>query len=255
MIDIPYIKNQDYFNSIFYKNENFSKYLNEYNLFVKEDIDSIEKLLKKKYFKVPFRIINQPWGYEKVFYPFSNKLIKVLCTSKGNTSVQLHPLKNEKYLALNDNTYIFNGKNDYHLKYNQFVDIKRNSVHALFKNAKVLEEQDNVLFDNNETIRLYDYLGRNISEKKDYYKFLLPQYRDEYIIYKNPPIYNLERKNKLIFIVDGSVTINLNGKNIELNEKDELYYVEKSVEIIKCNGLVRFIECTFYGIDGDYGEN
>lgn len=246
MIKIVENKNVDL--SIYSDSESI-KYLNENNRLTKSNLDYIMELMKKDYFIVPSKIVKQSWGAEKVFYPFSNKLFKVLSTHLGNTSLQLHPLKSEKYLSLSDKTIVLDESNEYDLKKFEFVDIKKNTIHCLKKDSKVFEEQDNNLFDSNETIRIYDSLGRSTNQPGEYYKYLLPQYKNNMFFdncYENK--YSLDC-DKFIFIAEGKIIIEINNKEIILDKNEELYFISKNVKIKRILGKIRIIDCIYYGME------
>ena len=76
------------------------------------NIDCILKSYNEnKCFEVPFFIDKLAWGNEKIYYPFTIVLIKVLSNDVGRTSIQFHPLKTECWVALNEKTTYFDGNN------------------------------------------------------------------------------------------------------------------------------------------------
>ena len=75
-----------------YSNNALIPYLNECNQYTINELTLINDLMKKSYFKVPCIFINQAWGTEKVFYPFSTKLFKIISNNLVDTSLQLHPI-------------------------------------------------------------------------------------------------------------------------------------------------------------------
>lgn len=229
-----------------YEKLDLLKIMNPYNQLTVANLDILKKLLKNQYFKVPSKIYLLDWGTEKVFVPFTNKLFKVLETTKGDTSVQLHPLKTEKYFSLSDDTVITNGQESVNLNLGTHIYIPRNTIHCMRNGSKVFEEQDNLIFDNKETVRLYDKLGRKVDTKQDYMKYLLPQFLDKW---NTDNIENYTgNNNKFVFIEDGIVTIKFGGKIVNLTEREELYYLGNDVEIVKYSGLIRIIECNYYGL-------
>lgn len=232
-----------------YKNKEIESYLNNYNILTTKQIDKIEKNIKKGYFKVPYVLINQAWGIEKVFIPFSNKLFKVLKNDISNTSVQFHPLKSEKYISLSDNTVVYDEEKEYKIKKYQCVDIQRNTIHSMKKGSKIFEEQDNVLFDKSETMRIYDLLGRKINSPQEYYKYLLPQFKNKMIIQEDIPNNEYEEgKDKFIFLIDGTINIKINNEIVTLNGNEDLYYFDKNIKIEKIIGKYKIINCIFYKV-------
>lgn len=234
------------------KNFDFSIYsdatllniMNEYNKITYKDRNKILYLQQQDFFKVPHVEFSYLWGKEKVFYPFSSKLFKVLDTNLADTSLQLHPLKTEKYYCLNDNTSITDTTNNIKFKKGEYVSIPNNTIHSLLKGSRVFEEQDNLIFDNVETIRINDKLNRKVSTPQEYVKYLLPQFSKKFSK-ENLSNYNGEN-SKFIFVADGEVEIECNNEKTILNEKEELYYLSKQVKINEVKGYVRIIECEFY---------
>ena len=254
MIYIPKIVYKDEFDSTFYEKVNIVNNLNLNNIVIKDNINEIKKLLKKGCFKVPSQIINQSWGEEKIFYPFSAKLFKIVSNFKGDTSVQMHPLKNELWVALNDNTNIITEDNEKKLNYLEGMDIPKCTIHSLKQKSEIYEEQDNNIFDNSETIRIYDKLGRKTNFEKEVYKFLIPGIKRTAIILKLEDImYNssLSTKDRFVFIFKGEITIKLKDKVIKFNQKNELYFLSRDTEIINIEGYVRIVEIMYYGLENE----
>ena len=243
------IKESSIANLDIYKIDKLKEYLNDNNILTTNKIDEIDNGIKKGYFKVPYIFQDQAWGKEKVFLPFSNKLFKIVTTSKGNTSIQLHPLKSEKYISLDDNTLIFSENNEIRLKKYMSADIKRNTIHSMSKDSTIFEEQDNNLFDKNETIRIFDSLGRKVNNPQDYYKYLLPQYKNNIVISDIPNNEYDENKDKFIFIIDGSISIKVNNKIINLEGKEELIYLKKDIAIEKIIGKYKIMNCIYYEVE------
>ena len=243
------IKESSIANLDIYKIDKLKEYLNDNNILTTNKINEIEEGIKKGYFKVPYIFQDQAWGKEKVFLPFSNKLFKIVTTSKGNTSIQLHPLKSEKYISLDDNTLIFSDNNEIRLKKYMSADIKRHTIHSMSKDSTIFEEQDNNLFDKNETIRIFDSLGRKVNNPQDYYKYLLPQYKNNIVISDIPNNEYDENKDKFIFIIDGSISIKVNNKIINLEGKEELIYLKKDIAIEKIIGKYKIMNCIYYEVE------
>lgn len=229
-----------------YKNPKFAKYFNLYNKETKRIVNEIDNKYKDNYFVVPSVFYETAWGWEKVFLPFTSVLFKVLSTNKANTSLQFHPLKSEQYIALNNNTKVFDGTTIYEMKKNNFMRVPRNTLHQQKRGSLVLEEQDNVLFDNQETIRIFDDLNRKINNKKDYYKYLLPQYKNKILFSKKYSSFNKENVDRFAFIIDGYLIINVNGEEIKLDKEKELYFIGKKVLIKKIVGYVYVTKCKYY---------
>lgn len=229
-----------------YLNNNLIKYMNEYNKLSFDNIDMLKELLKRDYFLVPSKMYEQPWGKEKVFLPFTTKLFKVLETSISDTSIQLHPMKTEKYLSLSNNTFLTNSNKTICCKRGKLINIPKNSIHSLLKNSRVFEDQDNLIFDNKETVRLNDVLKRKVSTPQEYIKYLLPQFLNNFKFEKLKN-YN-GNSNKFVFISEGEVEIEVDGIKTILSDSDELYYLDRRVKINRISGLVRVIECKYYRI-------
>ena len=227
-----------------YSDETLLNIMNEYNKITYKDRNKILYLQQQDFFKVPHVEFSYLWGKEKVFYAFSSKLFKVLDTNLADTSLQIHQLKTEKYYCLNNDTVITDMTNSIKCKKGEFVNIPNNTIHSLSKGSRVFEEQDNLIFDNAETIRINDKLNRKVSTPQEYVKYLLPQFLKK--ISKDSLLNYDGENNKFIFIADGEVEIECNNKKLILNEKEELYYLSKQVKINKVKGYVRIIECEFY---------
>lgn len=198
---------------IFRKFEDF----NEYNNYTKKSIKIIENLLKKEYFEVPFYKRQLCWGEEIVFFPFTDILFKIVCTSHNDTSIQLHPRKNETWYPLKTTT-IFNGKKWISVPENKKIVIPKCSVHCMKVNGMVFEVQDNSLFDNEETLRIFDVNGRKID---NYLNYVLPHNLNELRIED----YNkniISDKDILLFLISGD---NYYGEN--KLESNKLYFVKK----------------------------
>lgn len=238
-------------NLTIYKSNELKEYLNQNNILSFEKIKEIEDMIKFGYFKVPSVIINQSWGVEKVFLPFSNKLFKVITTNLGNTSIQLHPLKGEKYISLSDSTVLYDGEKEINLKKYKYVDIIKNTIHSMNKGSKVFEEQDNVIFDKNETIRIFDSLGRNVNTPYEYYKYLLPQFKNKMIFSDIPNNDYSEDTDKFIFIIDGSIDIQFNDKLINLNGNEDLFFIRNDIKIEKIIGNYKIIDCIYYKVENE----
>lgn len=245
------IKTSKNFNVDIYENKELIKYFNDNNIHTTKIIAELKSIANKPYFLVPYIVNEVAWGYEKVFYPFSTKLFKIINTSKGNTSLQFHPLKNEQYISLCDSTKILDDKNSYNLKNNQFMKIPRNTIHRQLKGSIVFEEQDNIIFDNNETIRLLDDMGRKVNFKNEYYKYLLPQNKNNIKINKNYTIHNNKDFDKFVFILDGYIIINDSNEDIILNRTQELYFVNKDTKIKDIVGNVYITDCIYYEVNDE----
>ena len=236
-----------------YKNKHLINYMNANNVITVNHIDEIEEGIAIGYFRVPYEFVEQAWGIEKVFLPFSNKLFKIVHTTKANTSVQFHPLKSEKYISLCNNTIIYDDHSKLSLKKYRCADIKRNTIHSMNKDSKVFEEQDNVLFDKNETVRISDSLGRDTNIPQEYYKYLLPQYKGAIKISDIPNDEYDEKNDKFVFIIDGSIEIKINNKTIILKGKEDLYFFDKKILIEKVTGKYKVMNCVYYRVI-DYDE-
>ncbi len=232
-----------------YKIDKLKEYLNDNNVLTTKQINEIEDGIRKGYFKVPYIFQEQAWGIEKVFLPFSNKLFKVVSTTKANTSIQLHPLKSEKYISLDDNTLIYGENDEIRLEKYKCADIKRNTIHSMSKGSTIFEEQDNNLFDKKETIRMYDSLGREVNTPQEYYKYLLPQFKNDIVISDIPNNEYDENKDKFVFIINGSMTIKINNEIVDLKGKEELFYLNKDIAIEKIIGKHKIMNCIYYEVE------
>lgn len=233
-----------------YTNNDLIPYLNEYNQFTINELSLINDLMKQNYFKVPSILINQAWGTEKVFYPFSTKLFKIISNNLGDTSLQLHPIKNEYYISLSDETIVIDEEKEYKMKKFSTVNIPKNTIHSLKKGSKVFEEQDNNLFDNRETIRIFDSLNRKVDSPQDYLKYLLPQHKDKMEINGSIESDYTLNGDKFVFLIEGEIIVEDRGKKIFLNEKEELYFLKNSIKIKEIKGKVKIINCRYYGVNG-----
>ncbi len=227
--------------------DNFSKYLNMYNKKTLDNIDNILKLYNdNKCFEVPFFIDKLAWGTEKIYYPFTTLLIKVLSNDIGRTSIQFHPLKTECWFALSEKTFYFDGNNWNRLKKYSGIKIPSRTVHSLEKGSYVLEIQDNVIFDNKETMRIKDFLGRKIDNIQDYLKYLIPTKRGtiSQITTKN---YSKIDKNSdyLIFSFVDKIEIKYDDKEYTI-EKNILYFAKNGFEILNNNDNVLYIRCEYF---------
>ena len=239
--DISFIKNVDL--SI-YNDSSLFKIMNNYNKVMYDNKNLIIKLLEKDFFKVPHVDFLCPWGKEKVFYPFTSKLFKVLETNLADTSLQLHPLKTERYYSLSDNTVVADSHSIMDCKKDEIIVIPNNTVHSLLKGSKVFEEQDNLIFDDRETIRFSDKLNREVSKSQEYVKYLLPQFLKKF--YKEKVSNYSGDGNKFVFIADGEVEIECGAEKFVLKETEELYYLSDKVDIISISGHVIVLDCIFY---------
>lgn len=239
------------FNVDIYYNNELINYFNSYNYDTSKLIDKLKGLYTKSYFLVPSKINYLSWGYEKVFYPFSNKLFKIINTNKGSTSLQLHPLKSEQYISLSDNTKIFDGETIYNLKYNKFMKIPKSTVHRQLKDSIVFEEQDNIIFDNNETIRILDDFGRKTHDKRDCYKYLLPQNKNNIQVFNKYNIHSNKDMDKFVFLIDGYVIIEINKEEINLDQQNELYFISSNVLIKNIVGNVYITNCYYYEVNNE----
>ncbi len=239
------------FNLSVFKDSRLKFLLNNNNIQTLKYLCMFKNLYNNGWFEVPFIENKLSWGHERLFIPFTNKLFKILENDINDTSLQLHPLKTERWLSLSDKSFL---EDEFGLKkfqYLSYIEVPKNTIHLLKKNSLVFEEQDNNLFDNNETIRIYDKLGRKINDEKDYYKQLLPQYRGK--IKKlniNSELNNIPggRKDKFIFIIKGKVEIKYNEKKYILNKEKSLFFICSNCEIISIDGISRIVNCKYYKV-------
>lgn len=239
------------FNLSAFKTSKLKTLLNDNNKVTIDYLNILESLYSEGWFEVPFTKNQLSWGYEKVFIPFTDKLFKILENDINDTSVQIHPIKNERWLSLSDLSNVEDEKGIKKFPYLCYVDIPKNTIHSLKKGSLVFEEQDNNLFDNNETIRIYDKLGRKVNEEVDYYKRLLPQYRGELKKLKVKSELNnipLGENDKFIFIISGIVKIKFKDKVQILNKERALFFISSECEIILIDGLSRIVNCKYYKV-------
>lgn len=239
------------FNLSAFKDSKLKLLLNDNNKVTLDYLNVLEELYKKGWFEVPFTLNKLSWGCEKVFVPFTDKLFKVLENDINDTSVQIHPIKNERWLSLSNLSNIEDENGVKKFPYLDYVDIPKNTIHSLRKGSIVFEEQDNNLFDNNETIRIYDKLGRKVNKEVDYYKRLLPQYRGDLKKIKVESELNnipLEENDKFIFIISGNVKIKFKGKSHSLNKEKTLFFISSECEILSIDGLSRIVNCKYYKV-------
>ena len=130
------------------------------------------------------------------------------------------------------------------------VNIPKNTIHSLKKGSKVFEEQDNNLFDNRETIRIFDSLNRKVDSPQDYLKYLLPQHKDKMEINGSIESDYTLNGDKFVFLIEGEIIVEDRGKKIFLNEKEELYFLKNSIKIKEIKGKVKIINCRYYGVNG-----
>ena len=135
--------------------------------------------------------------------------------------------------ALSKKTTYFDGNNWNKLKKYSGIRIPRRTVHSLEKGSYVLEIQDNVIFDNNETIRIKDFLGRKIDNIEDYLKYLIPTKRG---IISQLTTKNYLRVDKncdnLIFSFEDKTVIKYDGDKEYSIEKNILYLTKDSINIL-----------------------
>ena len=231
------------FNKELYLNPKINKLFNEVNTYTLKNINKVCKLCSNKIFKVPSYIKECAWGNEKIFLTFSNKLFKIIDTSKNDTSIQLHPIKKEIWYPMKE-SIINDGKKDIVVNTTDEIIIKENTVHSLRKNSVVFEVQDNTLFNHLETIRIYDVSNREIHEER-FYSHNMPMFRNKIKIIKR---INSKRcilkSNSFIFSFSNIKVIN--DKEYKIN-KNELWYLSKGTEIHD-DGDYLVINCKFFKI-------
>lgn len=221
-----------------YKQE--KELLNTYNKKTLKHLNELEQLIQQDIFEVPSYIRNTIWGYERIFYPFTNKLMKVVVTEKEETSCQLHPRKNEIWYPIKP-SIVYDGKEYIETKLKEQIIIPKNSVHSMQKGGKIFEVQDNTLYDNDETIRIFDKSGRKVHKKQDYMNYLLPHNINKVVIKKHV---NKNMKTKFfLFIIKGEGRF---GK-IKL-EENKLYFIKNSKNL-KVKGNYVKVDAYFYEQD------
>ena len=231
------------FNKELYLNPKINRLFNEVNTYTLKNIGKVCELYGNKVFKVPSYIKECAWGSEKIFLAFSNKLFKVIDTSKSDTSIQLHPLKKEIWYPLKQSV-INDGKKDIVVDTINEIIIKENTVHSLRKNSVVFEVQDNTLFNHLETIRIYDESNREIHEDI-FYSHNMPMFRNKIKIIKRINSKKCILKNNSFIFSFSDVKV-LNDKEYKIN-KNELWYLSKGTEILD-DGDYLVINCKFFKI-------
>ena len=201
---------------------------NDINKYKMSKISDLQKLLKKDAFLVPYYVLDTAWGNEKIYMPFTSNLFKIITTSINDTSVQIHPLKNESWYSLND-VEVYDGKNILKIGKNHKITIRKCTVHSLKKGGRVFEVQDNIPFDYDETLRIYDSSNRSIQPSKfNAYSFI----HDDKIKIENNEMFHKKCsiRNSFIFAKE-PLEIRVKSKKIKIN-KEDLWYVKGEFEII-----------------------
>lgn len=214
--------------------------LNDYNKKTLKNLNELEQLIQQDIFEVPSYIRNTIWGYERIFYPFTNKLMKIVVTEKEETSCQIHPRKNEIWYPIKQST-IYDGKKYIEINLNKQIIIPKNSIHSMKKGGKIFEVQDNTLYDNDETIRIFDKSGRKVNKKQDYMNYLLPHNINKIIIKKQ--VKKRAKTNFFLFIIKGEGKF----RNIKL-EENKLYFLKKK-KGLKIKGNYIKVKAEFYEQD------
>lgn len=131
-------------------------------------------------------------------------------------------------------------------KYSEIRILSR-TIHSLGKGSYVLEIQDNVVFDNKETMRIKDFLGRKIDNIEDYLKYLIST--------KKWTISQLTTKNYLridkncdylIFSFEDKIVIKYNDNKEYSIEKNILYFAKKGFEVLNNDDNVVYIKCEYF---------
>ena len=213
-----------------YKDRKIKKIMNTINQKTSTNIELIEKILSKKVFKVPYYEIDTSWGTETIYLPFTNKLFKVISTKYNETSLQLHPIKNETWYPLK-NVIINDGEKNIPINKNTIIIIKSNTTHNLLKNGLVFEVQDNIPFDYTETYRIYDKCKREIHESKfNAYHFLKNHtidLKEDSLLVKAQVL----EKDSFIYSKTNDIRIEYDGKSMRINKK-ELWFLSKNTKIV-----------------------
>lgn len=243
-----YIKISKAKNLNVYKDKNYKVLLNEYNKNTLNKLDFIENSIKLPYFEIPTYTKKTVWGQETIFIPFTDKLFKIVDTYIDDTSIQLHPLKNEKWFPLKE-TIIYNGKEWITVNSSDMVNIDSKSIHCMKKGGIVFEIQDNIIFDDKETIRIFDVNNREIADEKTILKNTMPQIMNNVEIIKNKIINKINNQNDLfIFCIAGEIKLKINGKNIHLNNR-KLYYInQKYVKFIEISGICAMCTAKYFEV-------
>ena len=233
-------------------NNSYFNIFNEYNKISCNDKHKLQELYSNnKCFEVPFLENTLAWGKEKVYYPFTSTLVKIVETYKGRTSVQFHPLKEENWFALNDKTKYYDGTRWNKLNKFNGIRITQNGIHSLEKNSSVLEIQDNNLFDCKETIRIKDFLNRNVDNKEEYMKYLIPTKRGKILKISNADYSSNNRSvDYLVFPLKNDVIVKYNNEEYNLS-KQNLYFVKKGFKIINNAHNAVCIRCNYYEKNND----
>ena len=215
--------------------------LNEYNKMSKSNLENIENLLVLDFFEVPSYTKKLVWGEEIIFYPFTDKLFKIVKTTKNDTSIQLHPRKSEIWYPLS-NSIVYNGYKWNNVFKGKCINIPKNAIHCMKKDSIVFEVQDNTMFDDFETIRLFDINGREINNNQECFNYILPHNFNHIKVENIPKMQNLN-SDFFIFIIDGE-----NKVGDIILKKNRLYYIKKHCRNLFINGNVIYIVSNFIGV-------
>lgn len=240
-LDITKNFSTDVYNNI------YDKVFNEYNKVSNKNIKKIQELYNNnRCFEVPFLENTLAWGKEKVYYPFTSILVKIIDTYKGRTSVQFHPLKEENWFSLNDKTKYYDGIKWSTLPKFDGIRIPPNSIHSLEQNSFILEIQDNNLFDHKETVRIKDFLGREVDKEEEYIKYLIPTKKGKILrISNNEYSSNDNSFDYFIFPLDEDVTVIYDDIKYNL-KKLNLYFIKKGFKNIENSNKSICIGCKYY---------
>lgn len=213
-----------------YKDKKIYSLFNDYNVKTSLNVEKIEKLLCKGVFKVPYYEKETAWGYETIYFPFTNKLFKIINTKYNDTSLQLHPIKNEIWYPLKD-VVINDGIRDINVDKSITINIPSRTVHNLLKDSIVFEVQDNIVFEYDETYRIFDKCNRDIQlDKFNAFHFLnnnkIDLINDKLIIKKQKL-----KTDCFIYSKEMDVLIKYNNKQ-KLIKKNELWFLSKETIIL-----------------------
>lgn len=228
-------------------NKNYYNVFNDYNKVSFDNKQRIQELYNKsECFEVPYLENNLAWGKEKVYYPFTSTLVKIIETDKGRTSVQFHPLKEENWFSLNDITKYYDGNKWTKLSRFEGIRILPNAIHSLEQKSFVLEIQDNNLFDQKETMRIKDFFNRKVDQEEDYIKYLMPTKKGKILtITNNDYIPNDNSVDYLVFPLEKVVTVKYDNIEYDL-KKQNLYFVKKGFKTIDNSNKSICIRCNYY---------
>ena len=130
-------------------------------------------------------------------------------------------------------TIVIDEEKEYKMKKFSTVNISKNTIHSLKKGSKVFEEQDNNLFDNRETIRIFDFLNRKVDSPQDYLKYLLPQHKDKMELNGSIESDYTLNGDKFVFFIEGEIIVEDKGKKFFLTKMKNYIFLKIQLKLKK----------------------